>query len=50
MKKYNGKSIRNVKTNTGKIPDSVGCCSKTGGGFIRTLTAKERKAQEKLSS
>jgi hypothetical protein len=36
MKKYEGKSVRKVKTATGKIPDSVGFGSaKGGGGFIR---------------
>ncbi len=47
MKKYTGKSIRNVETSTGKLPDSFGFDGR-GGGYIRPLTAKEKAAQKKL--
>lgn len=43
-----GKSIRNVKTYTGKIPDNVGFCAPGGGGVIRHLTKKELKQQRDL--
>lgn len=44
MKKYEGNSIRNVTTATGKLPDNVGFgSSKTGGGFIRRSQPKKTK-------
>ena len=51
MKKFEGKSIRNVITDTGKIPSGVGfpSGSHTGGGVIRKLTKKERESQLRLS-
>jgi hypothetical protein len=48
MKKYNGPSVRQGCTDTGKIPDSVGCCAKGGGGVIRRLTKREESQQRKL--
>ena len=36
-----------AKTATGKIPNNVGFPS-GGGGFIRTLTIKEKEAQVRL--
>lgn len=50
MKKYEGKSVRNVKTDTGKIPDNTGFPGRnsTGGGYIRPLTVKELEAQKNL--
>lgn len=51
MKKFEGNSIRNVITDTGKIPYGVGfpSGSQTGGGVIRKLTRKELSDQAKLS-
>jgi len=47
--KYNGKSIRKGKTNTGKLPDNVGFDGR-GGGYIRPLTIQETEAQKKLGA
>lgn len=51
MKKFEGNSIRNVITDTGKIPSGIGfpSGSQTGGGVIRKLTKKERESQLRLS-
>lgn len=48
MKKYEGKSIRKGKTNTGAIPDGVGCCRPNkGGGYIRKLTKADLQQQKR---
>jgi hypothetical protein len=47
MKWYEGKSVRNVKTNTGKLPDGFGFDGR-GGGVIRELSAAEKLAQLKI--
>jgi hypothetical protein len=49
MKKYEGKSIRNVKTNTGKIMSGVGFSGNVRG-VTRELTKKELKLQAKLTN
>lgn len=47
MKKYNGVSIRQVRTDISKLPDGVGCCSPSGGGFVRKLTVQDKRQQKK---
>ena len=50
MKKYEGNTIRQGKTATGKIPDSVGFPRSMSGGYgtaHRPLTKAEEKAQRK---
>lgn len=51
MKKYEGKSIRNVETSTGRIPSGIGAPSghQSGGGVIRKLTKRETESQLRLS-
>ena len=46
MKKYTGPSIRNVVTNTGKLPDNVGFTLTSGP--TRKLTPREIEAQRAL--
>lgn len=52
MKKFEGKSIRKVKTDTGKIPNNVGFPSGkvSGGGYIRPLTIQETEAQKRMGA
>jgi len=46
MKKFEGTTIRQVETCTGKLPDSVGFTR--GDGFVRPLTVKELESKKKL--
>lgn len=48
MKKYSGKSIRKVVTDTGKIPSGVGFSGNVRG-VTRKLTKRELAIQAKLT-
>ncbi len=46
MKKYEGNTIANVTTKTGKLPDNVGFSRSSG--VTRSLTKQEIKLQKDL--